>query len=153
MNNPKKHFRDNARRLTNMVHESFKSSLVAVSEELISKTPVDKHVLIGNWELVTNPSQLKPFDENPNDWGGHYAAADILYKAQQLRRKDKEAYILNNSPYMIDIEEGFYSRGVETDKTTTAGFSKQAPEGVVAANMGKYLELVEQEMDKGLRDF
>ena len=153
MNNPKKHFRDNAKRLTNMIHESFKSSLIAVSEEIINNTPVDKNALIGGWQLVTTPSQLKPFNEDTNDWGGHNAAAVIMYKAQQLRRKDKEAYILNNSPYMIDIEKGFYSRGVETDKTTSAGFSKQAPDGVIEANMGDYLKLVEYEMDKGMRDF
>ena len=86
-------------------------------------TPVDKGRLKGNWQ----PSEGSPLSGTLERTGASGPASDI----KKTVRKLGNYWLVNNLPYAPVAEYGGWSQGpYSTDKTTSDGYSRQAPQGM-----------------------
>lgn len=121
--------------------------------KIVRKSPVDSGAFRASHKIGINTIVEgeepggKPAKGNKGTISANKATADELAARQTTRlaqvRPYDTVYVSNSLPYAVIIEYGGYSKG---PRTTTKGFSKQAPRGVYR----KSLEEIAVEMNKTL---
>lgn len=100
----------------------FRAVGIELFNRVISKTPVDTGRLRGNWQASTGrpaSGTLENTSENMARDGANRTAAKL--------ELNDTAYLTNNLPYAVTIEEGS---------------STQAPEGMVKTSLGEMEQVV-----------
>lgn len=106
-----------------------KGAIIHTWGNIIKGTPVDKGGARGAWLIGTSVTSAK----------GKGKSKGAGYVAESLPRKimGRKLFLYNNSPYINKLEYGGYTGG-GTDKTTSDGFSKLAPKGMVRINLRRW---------------
>ena len=102
---------------------------------VIYKTPVDEGRARANWQVTigTTASGTVEIDDKSGSATMSRAVADSRgFKAGDT------IFLTNNLPYILTLEQGGYSDGPKT----VGGFSRQAPNGMVALTVQEFSAIV-----------
>lgn len=124
-----------------------RSSVVELADRIIRQTPVDdtedrdSYVARGDW---TGQTSFPPGPVNRSDMSGATAKADIIKSVTSWYPSlGAKFYIVNHHKYIVKLEYGEYHFRNRV-RTTDAGFSTQAPFGIVRINAGEWPFIVEE---------
>ena len=108
--------------------------------DVVSTTPVDSGFAKGSWVPSINAASSDlPQEEDPN---GNIINQKLESVKSQFKNGDT-LFLVSNAPYMEKLEYGGYSQGPNsTDKTTSNGYSTQAPNGMVRLAVRQILKKV-----------
>lgn len=143
-------FSDDIRRFTTKTVEAHNKITRTATLELFSgvikATPVDKGRARGGWTTSVGAPAPSPDREDQIEVGqdGGAAMAEVYEKTPP--GSGQVAFLSNDLPYIYDLEMGSYSG--PTKKVTEAGFSRQAPAGMVRINMDRVSKMVETAIRK-----
>lgn len=117
-------------------------SLYQVSNSIILNSPVDEGTFRGNWNAgVDNADESTDSAADPM---GMTTQGRLNAKLSTLK-PGQSFYFTNSLPYGEVLEYGGYSYG---PKTTSEGFSKKAPQGMVGISITLWDEIVAREVQK-----
>lgn len=105
--------------------EFHKELFIAISTQIVLKTPVLTGYAAGNWQTsnsVPTTSEIMRFDPTKTE-----AINDIISKVTS--QPGQVSYLTNNADYIIDLEYGF---------------SRKAPQGMVRVTFDNYEALFKQ---------
>lgn len=128
------------------LNTALRVTAIKIWGDIIRMTPVDTGRARGNWFVGLNVTD-ETSESNKNKGAG--------YIAKELPKDlvSQKVFLYNNLPYIQKLEFGGYSQGPgSTDKTTSEGFSKQAPQGMVRVsllNWGPTLQKVFKAVQNG----
>ena len=131
-----KHFKGNVTTLFALMQEGVSEGMSVVITRAVQETPEDTGASRANWQFVKSLSDVAEFNENKT---GHQQVYNQAAKLLDSKTHNKfgfngnEYYLANPTPYAVNYELGRYPRNTDSPKTTAAGFSVQAPKGVVNA--------------------
>jgi len=112
---------------------------------VIKDTPVDKGILIGNWQTSIGSPKTNMLDiEDPN---GDMSVGGAVYQLGSEVGLDRPIYMSNNMPYAMVAEYGLWS-GAPSEKLTSKGYSRKAPVGMVRVNVTRFKKLLAIEVTK-----
>jgi len=127
---------------------TIRASAIALFGAIIKSSPVDEGTFRSNWYVRAN----KPSNQvNPNGATSESAAVQIMTQNVLSIQNYKRITLTNNLPYAEVIEFGGYPTGNirgSDSKVTYQGYSKQAPQGVVRANVLRFRGIFEQQAKK-----
>lgn len=119
-----------------------------VSNQIISRTPVDTGRARGNWKPSLNREILKQF--SGKDKTGKKGLERVVKTTARIKIGDV-FYLTNNLPYIRRLEYGLYNKRSRTGKTV-AGFSKQAPMGMLRISIRNYRRALRKAIRKARRE-
>ena len=108
-----------------------RGALVHTWGNIIKGTPVDKGGARGAWLIGTSVN--KTSGKRSKSKGASYVSESLPRKILGRGR----LFLYNNAPYINKLEYGGYTGG-GSDKTTSDGFSKLAPVGMVRINLKRW---------------
>jgi len=118
--------------------KAIRGTVIQLSASFVDSSPVDTGRFRANW-FLTGQQQSAQVTASTDPSG---AKTKQTMEGKALSIKDWSVFtITNNLPYANVIEYGGYGDG----PLTTAGFSKQAPQGVVRVNIKRFNQLLEKE--------
>lgn len=113
--------------------------VLKVGESLVHLSPVDTGRFKGNWQLsIDSTSSSSLFREDPEG----YATLSEISRTSKTLTAGQVAYIQNHVLYGYDIEYGTYNG--PTAKVTSAGYSRQAPDGVLRITEARFTRIVNE---------
>ena len=130
--------------------KGFKDAVFELCSDVIKTTPVDKGDAVSSWtpSVGVKKTRVIRTGNEPAEDTSTVQTRKNTYVAQKQQELFAELenwnpltesfYFVNTIEYIADLEDGMYSRGVETQKTTAAGFSKQAPAGMVRIHVNDW---------------
>jgi hypothetical protein len=104
---------------------------------VILKTPVDKGGARSNWQASLGSPETGTVDATDTQVGPTFRKVVSATKGFDV---GDTIYLANNLPYIRKLEEGGYPDGPKT----TGGFSRQAPQGMVALTVQEFSAIVNQ---------
>lgn len=119
--------------------EVLQTITIKVGESVVMLSPVDTGRFRGNWQLTIDhgsDSSLLRYDQTGQQTINALASVAKHFTAGQV------AYIQNHVLYGNDLEHGLYNG--PTQKVTDAGFSRQAPSGMVRITELKFASIVSE---------
>lgn len=138
---------ENFRKETELSTEQIiKGTIFALGGAIIADTPVDEGITRGNWYFTkAGPSRnYNPNAQNITD-GESYARNEVEALGDIL---GQTIYLTNNAPNILVLENGGYlnsSGSPANGPKTVAGYSKQAPAGMVRVNLRRFGRIIENE--------
>lgn len=122
-----------------------KGVAISLWSAIIKTTPVDEGRARANWFSTGQMPSTKLTQQEDTSKDGNDTASNAAVAVDKL--KDWSVITLtNNLPYINVLEFGGYNDGPKT----TGGYSKQAPQGMVRANIKRFNVLLEAEAKKAL---
>lgn len=118
---------------TAKANKAARAATIAVWGDIITETPVDTGEVRNAWLIGQRVSDSIGSGNKDANYVQANLPTDIL--------KDK-LYLFNNKPYAVMLEFGGYNG--PTDKVTSRGFSKLAPQGMVRRNMKRWPTIFNQ---------
>lgn len=109
-----------------------RNSIIELFSSVIRDTPVDTGRLRANWQSsrdIPASGRLASTDQG----------AALKQVAATVHKDPGIYYLTNNLPYAAHAEFGLWNKG---PKTTSAGFSKKAPAGMVRKNVQRLLSIL-----------
>jgi hypothetical protein len=123
-----------------------------LAKRVIMRTPVDKTrpdeiVARGDWNAAVN---AEPGDVERNDPSGEEALSVVqqVARAWAPSRNGGTFYLGNYKPYIQKLEYGLYHHDPFASRTTSQGFSTQAPAGMVGITVQEWPDIWERAMAK-----
>lgn len=117
-------------------------SLFQVGNSIILNSPVDEGTFRGNWNGNVGSIDMSVTDEV--DTSGTKTSGKLSAKLDTLDI-GQSFYFTNAMPQGEVLEYGGYNFG---PKTTSAGFSKKAPEGMVGISVDLFEDIVAREVKR-----
>ena len=121
------------RRMYIIVHKT----TLDMFSRVIKRTPVDSGRTRGNWQYAVGSPPSGVLDELDKSGSGVISGI-----ANDIQGWDPviTAYLANNVPWILKLENGGYGKG----EKTTGGFSKQAPRGMVKITVAEFETLLKK---------
>ncbi len=141
-----KAFRDKTLRTVDTVVQE---ATVNIATALVERTPVDKTALRANWQFTADTPgaevdySLRDLSMNGESTAGALAAQIRAVSAGHV------TYVVNNLPYVLNVEYGLYPSPSRSGKTIN-GFSTQAPAGVRSVTAIEWPTFVKTAIAKAL---
>lgn len=127
------------------VNEVCRDATVELTKRIVATSPVDTTrpddtVFKGDWnaDVGTIPGDVD--NNDPSGQSSIDAAQDAVDK--WVPTAGQTYYLVNHKPYALMLEYGWYSHDPKSGRTTEAGFSTQAPGGVVGVYMMEWPDIV-----------
>lgn len=117
-------------------------AVISLFSDIVIATPVDEGRLRSNWFASgKNPSNAV------NDTRSVGQALGLIKTVAKSVKGDTYT-LTNNLPYAVTVEFGGFNYNPKSGKTTSSGFSTQAPQGMMRANTLRWSNLVNEEARK-----
>lgn len=121
------------------IDDVLQTIVLKIGENLVRLSPVDTGRFRGNWQLSIDSTVSSSLVRQ--DPTGSTTLNDIASKVNGFTA-GQIAYLQNHVLYGYDIEYGTYNG--PTAKVTDAGYSRQAPDGVVRITEQRFLRIVNE---------
>ena len=139
--------------------KAIKAVCTDISSKVIQRTPVDTGRARGNWQPSIGNPITNTTDET--DKSGRDTAANAENTAKEA--PGNIFYLMNNLPYIGVLEYGRYpnppkrgtlirkSVSATTEQRSSAGFSKQAPQGMVRVTVQEFEQALAKAVSEGTK--
>lgn len=141
-------FESDIKRFTSKVERAadkvFRGTALDIFSQVMQRTPVDTGRLRGNWQTgigMYSKAELARI-------GGRASMSEANRKIAKWDI-ERPIYFVNNLPYAQVVEYGLYNH--RTDKTTSAGYSSQAPRGMVRVTVAEFDRIMQANAYKARR--
>lgn len=114
------------------------AAIIETTTAVIKRTPVDSGRLRGNWQASANSPKGGEVEREDQSGGATLAEA-----SNEVRKSIGGVYYLvNNLPYARAVEYGLFKGA--GPKITAAGYSTQAPAGMVRVSVNEFRQALER---------
>lgn len=119
--------------------------VINLFKEVIKKTPVDSGRAKGNWFITENAPSSRVDTETDKSGRGQIDGKK-LKELQGVTANIGLDFLTNNLPYIGKLEFGGYTQGqYSTSKTTSSGYSSQAPFGMVRLTLRQFIKIANEQ--------
>ena len=128
----------------NNLNQIMRLAALNLFRQVVQKTPVDTGRARGNWQVSVGKAVQGEVSQIKSD-------ADLLEEVAQVITSGnvkKGFFLTNNLPYIQKLEYGGYPNPAKTGEKLIAGFSKQAPAGMVRISMAQ----IEKDLNEIIED-
>ena len=128
----------------NNLNQIMRLAALNLFRQVVQKTPVDTGRARGNWQVSVGGAAKGIVEGEKSEEQVLQEIIEVIYEA----RIKQGFFLTNNLPYIQKLEYGGYPNPAKTGEKLIAGFSKQAPAGMVRISMAQ----IEKDLNEIIED-